>query len=121
MDRAGGEEALRREIRRAKRLPKRGRGRPSSDDDTLLADLEAACRIAARRGIKRHTALRAIACSPLSRGQGRTANAIARRYARKLKKKNFTDEALYALLVRTGAVERSRLPPILRTSRVNRA
>ena len=121
---AGGEKALHREIRRAKRLPKRGPGQPAKDDDTLLIGLEWACRIAARRGIKRHTALRGIACGPYFEAEGKTVNAIARRYARKLRKRNVTDEEMYAMLVRERVLdptEHLRLPPFLRTSRVKRA
>jgi hypothetical protein len=95
LDKAGNKTEFQREVKRARQLPKRGRGRPArNDDDLILFVLQFYCLVGRWAGIKQNTILRAA----LTRGDnrfGKTNDAAVRRFAKRLRdpafKKRFSD------------------------------
>jgi hypothetical protein len=90
---AGSEAALRREIKRAEQLPKRGRGRPvREDNDVALLYFELVCRIFERIGVKRNTTLKMLVYQRPDNLYGKTAKAAVHRIAGRLRDPEFLEK-----------------------------
>jgi hypothetical protein len=89
LDKAGSKTEFQREVKRARQLPKRGRGRPArNDDDSILFVLELCCLVGKWAGIKRNTVLRAALARKDSQF-GKTNNAAVHRLAKRLRDPDF--------------------------------
>jgi hypothetical protein len=102
LDKAGSETALRREVKRAKQLPKGRPGRPRAHEpEVALMYFEMMCRVFERLGIKRNTTLWMLVHRNPDKLYGQSAKSAVHRIAARLRDpefaKKFTEERLSAL------------------------
>ena len=91
-------------------LPNTKATKPKANDEPFLIGLEIMCRLGERQGIDRHYMLTRFVEGDTNKvfGKGKPGS-IARRFAKKLKAKHFTERQLNALMKKLGVPDPSKL------------